>query len=133
MQTNSPNIEIKSELLSLIKELCSSYKEILLFSLATTDGFNVKSFASKSLNVEADKLAAMSSSLFALSDSASSQLMKDKSTITTIESDNGHYFLMKTNYLSHTCVISMVVKSSMSLAEARFHLKKVADSIASIT
>lgn len=125
-------MEIKPELVNLIKELCSENREITLLSLSTTDGFNIKSFAAKSLDVEADKLAAMSSSLFALSSSSSLQLMKEESTIATIESKGGNMLFKKAQYLNTPCVVTMVARPDMSLAQARFALKRFADTVNSI-
>lgn len=132
MSFNYPKIEVKPELTELIKNLCVKNPEIKLLSLSTIDGFNIKAFAMKSLNVESDKLAAMASSLFALSNSSSEQLMQDKSTISTIESDKGNFLLMKSQYLDNACVIAMVAKSEMSLAEARFHLRKVSEVVSAL-
>ena len=133
MNARQVNTAADAELAELIKELGSSNKEIVLFSLASTDGFNIKTLSVKGLNVENDKLAAMSSSMFALGNSSSEQLMKCDATITTIESENGNYFLMKAEYLGKPCVIAMVAKSAMPLAQARFHLKKISQSIAEIS
>lgn len=125
----SPSIEVKPELVDLIKELCNSNREISLLSLSTTDGFNIKSFAAKSLGVEADKLAAMSSSLFALSNSSSLQLMKAESTIATIESGGGNMLFMNARYLDRPCVVTMVARPDLSLAQARFSIKRFANAI----
>lgn len=128
-----PTLSPELQLTGLIKELGAANKEIVLFSLASTDGFNIKTVSVKGLDVESDKLAAMSSSMFALGNSSSEQLMKCESTIITIESENGNYFLVKAEFKGKPCVISMVAKSSMQLAQARFHLKKITQAIAEIS
>jgi len=124
-----PNKEDKPDLAKLLKEFCADNKEIVILSLATTDGFNIKSLAAKSLSVEPDKLAAMSSSLFALSTSSSMQLMKSESNVTTIESETGNVLLISASYLTKPCVLTMVVKAEMSLAQARFSVKRLSEKI----
>ena len=61
-------IIITKKLNDEIKGLCEEDSDILLVSLCTSDGFSIKSFASKSLNAEADKLAAETMDLHALED-----------------------------------------------------------------
>lgn len=133
MTTNLPNIEVKPELVELQQELCSKNQEISLLSLATTDGFNIKSISANALSVETDKLAAMSSSLFALSNSSSMQLMQSPSLISTIESDQGNILLMSAQYLGRESVVIMVVRSDMSLAQARFAIKRFVEAIRKIS
>ena len=124
---------VKQELLERIKELCDENKELLLVSLCTSDGFSIKSFASKNLNAEADKLAAMSSTIAALSDSSAKQLMKDRFEITTIETNSGNMLFVRTRYLNHPCVLTIAVSSKLALATARYKTKKLAESILAIS
>lgn len=126
-------IDVKPELLESIKELCDNNKEMLVVSLCTTDGFSIKSFASKGLNTEADKLAAMSSTISALSNSIATQLLKEEFDITIVEATHGNALFVKTNYLKLPCVLAVAARADMALATVRYKTKKLAQEISSIT
>ena len=132
MSDSRPKIEITADLLEFMKELAGSSREIILMSLATADGFNLKTFAAKSLNIEVEKLAAMASSICALSDSSALQLTNSNLKTTTIETKEGNVLFMKTTYLDNPCVITVVAKADLSLAQARFVLKRFADKVEGI-
>ena len=116
----SKKITIKAELLEHIKELCDGDRDILLVSLSTTDGFSIKTFASKTLNAEADKLAAMSSTISSLSDAAAKQVLMNQFDITIVETGSGNMLFVRTNYLELPCVLTIAAKSAMPLATARY-------------
>jgi len=126
-------ITVKAELLEHIKELCDSDRDISLVSLSTTDGFSIKTFASKALNAEADKLAAMSSTISSLSDAAAKQVLTNQFDITIVETGSGNMLFVRTNYLEHPCVLTIAARGAMSLATARYKTKKLAQSISEIT
>ena len=126
-------INVKPELLEYIKELCEDNKEMLVVSLCTTDGFSIKSFASKGLNTEADKFAAMSSTISALSNSIATQLLKEEFDITIVETTSGNALFVKTRYLDLPCVLTVAARSDMALATVRYKTKKLAQGISSIT
>jgi len=125
-------IKIKPQLLEQIKTLCKENSDIVLVSLCTTDGFSVMSYAAKSLSAEADKLAAMSSTIASLSDSAATQILDDEFDITIIETSNGNMLFVSTRYLDSPCVLTLAAKSNTALATARYKTKALARSIESI-
>ena len=84
------------------------------------------SYASKSLSTEADKLAAMSSTISSLSDSVAAQILEDEFDITIIESETGNLLFVSTQYLGKPCVLTLGAKSSTSLATARYKTKGLA-------
>jgi predicted regulator of Ras-like GTPase activity (Roadblock/LC7/MglB family) len=126
-------IEVKAELLEGIKDLCENNRDVFLVSLCTTDGFSIKSFASKVLSAESDKLAAMSSTIAALSDSSAKQILKDQFNITIVESNSGNMLLVRSEYLGFPCVLTVAAKTSMTLATARYKTRKLAEIINNIT
>ena len=130
---SNKKIEIKPELHEEIKKLCEENKEALLVSLATTDGFSVKCFASKELLDEADKLAAMSSTIYALSSSTAKQLLQGEFDITIIETNTGNMLFVRTEYLDISCVLAIATGPKMALAEARYKTKKLSQAISSIS
>jgi len=125
-------IKIKPQLLEQIKTLCKDNSDIILVSLCTTDGFSIMSYAAKSLSTEADKLAAMSSTISALSDSVATQILDDDFDITIIEADHGNMLFVSTRYLDNPCVLTLAAKSNTALATARYKTKGLAKSIESI-
>lgn len=130
--TNS-KIPVKAKLLEDIKELCEGDRDILLVSLSTTDGFSIKTFAAKALNAEADKLAAMSSTISSLSDASAKQVLDTQFDITIVETSTGNMLFVRTDYLGFPCVLTIAARAAMSLATARYKTKKLAQSVSEIT
>ncbi len=128
----SKKINVKAELLEGIKELCATNREVILVSLSTADGFYIKSFGSKVLNGEADKLAAMSSTISSLSDSSAKQILQNQFDMTIIESDAGNMLFVRTNYLGLPCVLTVAAQSKMALATDRYKTKILAQNISNI-
>lgn len=126
-------IAIKTELLEEMKVLCENNTDLLLVSLATTDGFSIKVFVSKTLNAEADQFAAMSSTISSLSDSSAKQVLMDKFDITIVESKSGNILFVRTSYLGIPCVLTIAARTGMPLATARFKTKGLAQNISEIT
>ncbi len=120
------------QLLEGIKALCQENREVLLVSLCTTDGFSIKSFASRELNAEADKLAAMSSTIAALSDSSATQVMRDQFNITIVETGSGNLLFVRTSYLDLPCVLTIATSDKMALATARYKTKRLAEEISTL-
>lgn len=127
------NIAVKKELLEGIKELCNNNKDILLVSLATTDGFAIKSVALKELNAESDKLAAMSSTISSLSDSSAKQVLQDQFDITIVETKSGNLLFVRTTYLDLPCVLTIATRAGMQLATSRYKTINLAKAISKIS
>jgi predicted regulator of Ras-like GTPase activity (Roadblock/LC7/MglB family) len=123
----------KIALLSHMKELCDANREISLVSLCTTDGFPISCISSIELSNQADKLAAMSSTLTALSDTSTSQMNQGKCKITIVEASAGNILFVKTNYIGKPCVLTLAAQNKMTLAEARYKTKKLSEAISTIT
>lgn len=123
---------IKQELLDGIKGLCEENKEVTLVSLCTVDGFSIKSFASKRLSAEVDKLAALSSTVSALSGSAANMVLNDAFNVTIIETDSGSILFVSASYLNQPCVLIVAANHKMALATARYKTKKLAETISNI-
>ncbi|MGM8886519.1 roadblock/LC7 domain-containing protein [Psychrobacter sp. 1U2] len=127
------NSQAKVVLSRCIKELCEANREIALVTLCTTDGFPISCFSVNELSNQADKFAAMSSTLSALSDSSASQMKQGQCDITIVEASTGNMLFVKTDYLSKPCVLTVVAQNKMTLAEARYKTKRLASEIASIS
>lgn len=123
----------KRALLRHMKALCDANREISLVSLCTTDGFPISCIANSELSNQSDKLAAMSSTITALSDSSTSQMKQGKCEITIVEATAGNILLVKTDYIGKPCVLTLVAQNKMTLAEARYKTKKLSGAISAIT
>lgn len=128
----SKKAEVKPELLKFIRELCENNSEIILVSLCTTDGFSIKSIAAKGLKAEADKLAAMSSTISALSDSSAKQVMQTQFSVTIVETNSGNILFVRTQYLGMPCVLTLAARDKMALATARYKTILLAENISGI-
>ncbi|MGP4789360.1 roadblock/LC7 domain-containing protein [Psychrobacter sp. 1Y11] len=127
------NSQAKVALSRCIKDLCETNREIALVTLCTTDGFPISCFSVNELSNQADKFAAMSSTLSALSDSSASQMQQGQCEITIVEATSGNMLFVKTDYLSQPCVLTVVAQSKMTLAEARYKTKRLASEISTIS
>lgn len=125
-------ISVKLKLLQQMRKLCEDNSDITLVSLCTTDGFPIKHIATNELGEQADKLAAISSTLSALSCSSAIQMQKGQCEITIIEATSGNMLFVKTDYLETQCVLTVIADIKMSLAEARYKTKKLSQEIAKI-
>ncbi len=131
--TNTSSIEARPELKELIKELCAEHREIILLSVCTLDGFSIESYASSETGMESDKVAAIASSLCALSNSSSIQFTDEEFDITIIESAGGNSLFCRTTYLETACVVTLSSRTNLTLAQARFALKRLSKSIAQVS
>lgn len=127
------NSQAKVALSRCIKDLCETNREIALVTLCTTDGFPISCFSINELSNQADKFAAMSSTLSALSDSSASQMQQGECEITIVEATSGNMLFVKTDYLGKPCVLTVVAKNKMTLAEARYKTKRLASEITTIS
>lgn len=105
---------------AIVSEFDSS-SDILMISLATTDGFHIRSARSESFELEETKMSAMSSTLFSLSKACAEVQKNNVLNIATVETEKAHFLFLKTDILSLNCVLSVVVNAKLSLAQGRFH------------
>jgi len=74
----------------------------------------------------------MSSTICALSDSSSKQVLEDEFKITIVESDAGNLLFVKTKYLEMPCVLTIAAKHQLALATARYKTKAFAQEVSKI-
>lgn len=110
----------------LSEEFFNKYENVGLLNISTKDGFSLF-FQSHSLDVEVDKIAAVSSTLYSLSNATAQQLVKDEFILTSIETVNGNILFYQTSLYHLPCVICLIVSKKVLLAEARFLVKKLSD------
>lgn len=122
----------KEALNTSFKSLISDYPEIQVIGLVTEDGFNIKSYAFKSLELASDKLAALASTTCALGNSEADSLQASPMKITSVESDSGYTLFCAASYLNVACVLTITANQKMSLATLRFAAKRLVKETAKI-
>lgn len=126
-------IQANTDLMQLIKSFCANNREIVLVSLCTTDGFPISYFSTSQLSNQTDKLAAMSSTISSLSDSAANQIDQGQCNVTIIETSSGNLLFVKASYMGTACVLTVVAKDKMLLATARYKTKMLADNVSNLS
>ncbi len=117
------------ELFELFDKKINASDGVSLIDLSTTDGFNIYSVQAQKKHIELDKLAAVASSIYALSNASTQQLTGEDLEITTVESKENSMLFLKTYYQEKPCVLSLLVQKKMPLGEARYIAKFLDKSI----
>lgn len=103
-----------------------------LINLCTSDGFSIHSLSRSDYAVEADKVAAIASTLCSISDVSAEQISKGGFNIATVESINGAILFLKTQFLDLQSVLCVATSGKMSLGEARYYCQRMANEIEAI-
>jgi predicted regulator of Ras-like GTPase activity (Roadblock/LC7/MglB family) len=129
MNTNSLVITPNPQLINLLEDCFNNNIGVALLSISTMDGFNIHTLSRQESVIESDKLAAISSALCSLSDASAEQIVNQNFILATVETGEGKILFLKARYLAFSCVVCMASTVAMSLAEARFLARRLADAI----
>ena len=124
MQANHPLLN------RTLRGTIENSSDILLINVSTEDGFTLSQLSV--IEIEQDKVAAMTSSLSSMSNAACKMLGASDYTISMLESKELNLFFLKSTYQNKPCVISACAKSKLTLGQARFALRQLNDSIKEI-
>lgn len=113
----------------LFKAEFQSKYGLMLVNLSTVDGFLLKQVNQTGEGIEGDKIAAISSSICSMSQSASRELLGSASGITNIESDDGKIIFQHVNLGQKEGVITLCCNKDVSLAEGRFAARRLKEAI----
>ncbi len=94
--------------------------------LTSADGFTLFAATHQDFKLEEDKLSAVTSSLTALSQAASKQILHAKFSSTCIETEMGLLFMVHTNYQGKDCILSLISGEHPNLGQIRFYTFKLA-------
>lgn len=104
-------------------------QQLQLLNLATTDGFRVCQVARQGLNIEGDKIAAVTSSIMAMSNSAARAVFSEDSQTIDIESNFGKIVIETISSSHGQLVITLCCQHDCSLATARFIARRLRQTI----
>ncbi len=131
-ELNAPSILIVDDL----KELFSSYlkesSDIDIVSLNSSDGFVIHTLQRAKEHIDEGKIAALSSTISALSNSLAKEVLGQDFKVSIVETDESHILYIRTNYRDIDCVLTVVGSRSSVLGEARHSSLKVAEKVEAI-
>jgi len=130
--TNQTSTPSPANLVKLIDERFNENNEIDLIALSSTDGFDIHCKKSPDNTVEIDKLAAIASSVYALSNASAKQISDSDLNVITVETKNGNLLFLKSTYNNKATVLSVSSKSQMPLGETRYIATRLASEIGTI-
>ena len=107
----------------------SDDSNIRLMSLCTMDGFSLASASDATLQIPADKIAAMASTMCSLGDAFATQLHGVQPNIVTVETEQGPTLIVKTIFGGLDCVLIVATNSDASIGKARYFAKRLAERI----
>lgn len=116
-------------LTELFAEQAANFSDLNILSLTTSDGFPIHCEVRQDHKVEAEKVAAVSSSLISLSNAAARQMVGYPLESTTIETTNGNMFLCNTTYEAKKCVLCIVTGQKENIGHARYFTQQIAQLI----
>ena len=89
-------------------------------TLSTEDGFTIACQHADDFAVEEEKMSAVTTSLAALSNSVSMQMINSELIRTVIETNQGDLFIYRTTYLDKHTVLSLITARKSNHAKSRF-------------
>ncbi|WP_395375665.1 roadblock/LC7 domain-containing protein [Marinicella sp. W31] len=111
----------------LFKKAEVKFSDLHMLALTTADGFPICTRMSVQLQaVEEEKVAAISSSLLALSHSAARQVTASNLISTNIETSQANMFLVKTSYQNQKAVLCTVTGLKQNFGHARYFTHQLA-------
>lgn len=112
-----------------IQLMCEKWSDVEFVYLSTTDGFHLYGFTQNTENAEPDKVAAIASSLFALSNTAAHNILDDQLMISIVETSSGNILFLRTQLNRVDTVLTIAANKDMSLAKVRYHAMQLSELI----
>ena len=119
-----------AKLLSVIQEFFERKVDIKFVGLCTVDGFDVCHLSRT--DVLPDKVAAIASSLFTLSDSAAENILHKSIQVSIVETLNGNILFIRTRLLGNDGLLAVAADDELSLAEVRYHSIQLKEKLESL-
>lgn len=114
---------------NVFNQYIEKHPDIEVLSLATTDGFPVFNRSSSHVNMDDDKMAAASSTLYSVSNAVSKQLLEKSFKITYIEAEQGNVGFISLSIQDKDFVLAMSTSETMNLGQLRVFINRIANEI----
>lgn len=127
-ESNIPRSQIKQFFIDELK----NKPELKLLNISTADGFLICQVCKSDLSIEGDKISAISSSLYSISNSAINAIFTESTGTIDIESESGKLILSQIQIGERVTVLTICCSDKMALAEGRFLAKRLKTNIESL-
>lgn len=124
-------LKIDASIKTTIADTIKNNDGVNLVSLNTQDGFHLVTVKRQRVDLENDKLAAIASTMCAMSHSLSQQLLQGELDLAIVESNTGNALFASTHYNELNCVLCIAADLSLPLGRARFLTQRLAEQIES--
>lgn len=121
-----PNIE------PLIGQFADEHFEIMMASACTEDGFVIAHHNGRALELEDDKVAALSSTLLSLSEAAAYTIDSGRLRVTLMEAQKANLVVVKAQCRDLTVVLTVAAEASLAIGQLLFLANRLADRIGKI-
>lgn len=126
IQEARPHIE------PLISDFVDSQFEVMVASACTEDGFVIAHRNGKALQLEEDKVAALSSTLLSLSEAAANTINSGRLRVTLMEAQKANLVVVKTQCRDLIVVLTVAADASLAIGQLLFIANRLADRIVRI-
>jgi len=123
------NPQIKPVVEPLFADYLQRYEGCELLCLATTDGFPVVSQMLPNMHLEADAMAAASSTLFSVSNAISRQMLERPFKVAFVESDRGNVAFVALTAVNLDLVLTMSANDQMNIGQLRTLIGRLANEV----
>ncbi len=131
MNENPSSLRLSQVIQHRIESMFSQWTDMQFVYLSTTDGFHIFGLHQGAENAEPDKVAAIASSLFALSNTASKNILNDELQVSIVETMSGNIIFLRTHLNRADTVLTVAANKDMSLAKVRYHALRLSELIES--
>ncbi len=121
------------EITRLAEDYCKENTDLLIVNVCSEDGFVMGHTSNERTEIESDKMAAISSSISSISNSALMMISGKTSKLIIVESENYNFLLTQSTFRKKKCVVSFCASSLVSLAKMRFLVKRFGDSLSELS
>lgn len=121
-----------ADLENLFTTFADTNEEIEVISLATSDGFSVKSFIRNKHKFDSDTMSAAASTLYSVSKAVVKQILSMQFKSTFIEASEGNVCFVAFTTNQNDYVLAMAAGKNMNIASLRICINQLAAEITKI-
>lgn len=124
--------EARPRIEPLISDFVADQFEVMMASACTEDGFMIAHRNGKALELEEDKVAALSSTLLSLSEAAANTINSGRLRVTLMEAQKANLVVVKTQCRDLTVVLTVAADASLAIGQLLFIANRLAGRISKI-